>query len=710
MAQATTNARPEDVIRRIGDSNERAMAYVLAPDPQLSRLSRKVRESIIADLPPVTAGALLGPAALARHFVASAASGRYRDLFALWELFRQRPDECRPVLAERQKALEKGRMALGTAVRLGLSGRAERVARDVRDAQGLIWTWLREVLDVEQNAVAARPAIASAWLHREPDVDLPLPDDPDDRWLAEAAEARREGPLAPPVERLLAENAGRLPATIATLSLAFDHYPDQAPGLVSRIDLDSPQIGALLAWARDHGLGDQVAGRVRATVEEAAGRSRAEGAAAWYSWRQRGVDVPLPAALRSPDLDGLDVSRPDTAALAAALIADGAPLDMQAVVADLAGKNRQLAEKAYEAYVCAGLPVTLPAGLANNPLVKEGTRCPWCQSWTYVRAGHERRCPRRPEGEPVAEAPAEPAAPQPAASPEADAVTAAWDAAAAAESSMAPTNGAPHPSAPAANGASAEQPAPPAASVAPAPPAAPAAEQPAAASGTDTPAAYDAIAAATANTPTGAAPAPAAAAAEVTAATPAAAETAISSPTAAAPAPAPEGAPTFAAPAPATETAPTAAGPAPAAATPAPAAETAPAPAAPAPETAPTAAGPAPTAVADQATTTRPEAAAASIADEVPAAGAPTGAEAAPTGIADEVAAAGAPTGAGSAPAVEEPGAPSPDQDPLPQEVSALPDADAGADDASAALGAAVTGTGGEGTVPPEGGTAGPGA
>ncbi len=503
MAQATTNVRPEDLIRRIGDSNERAMAYVLAPDPQLSRLSRKVRESIIADLPPVTAGALLGPAALARHFVASAASGRYRDLFALWELFRQRPDECRPVLAERQKALEKGRMALGTAVRLGLSGRAERVARDVRDAQGLIWTWLREVLDEEQTAVAARPAIASAWLHREPDVDLPLPDDPDDRWLAEAAEARREGPLAPPVERLLAENAGRLPATIATLSLAFDHYPDQAPGLVARIDLDSPQIGALLAWARDHGLGDQVAGRVRATVEEAAGRSRAEGVAAWYSWRERGVDVPLPAALRSPDLDGLDVSRPDTAALAAALIADGAPLDMQAVVADLATRNRQLAEKAYEAYVCAGLPVTLPAGLANNPLVKEGTRCPWCQSWTYVRAGHERRCPRRPAGEPVAETPAEPAAPQPAPTPEGDAVTAAWDAAAAAESSTAPTNGGPHPAA-TANGAGAEQPAPPAAAApAAAPPAAPAAaEQPPAPS----PAAPAAAAAAQPPAPSPAAP------------------------------------------------------------------------------------------------------------------------------------------------------------------------------------------------------------
>ena len=439
MAQATTSVRPEDVIRRIGDSNERAMAYVLAPDPQLSRLSRKVREAIIADLPPVTAGALLGPAALARHFVASAASGRYRDLFALWELFRQRPDECRPVLAERQKALDKARVALATAARLGLSGRAERVAQDIRSAQGLIWSWLREVLDGERAKVAARPAIASAWLEREPDLDLPLPAEPDRAWIAEAAEARRDGPLAPPVERLLGANAGQLPANIATLQLAFEHYPEQAPGLVERIDLDSPQIGALLAWARDHGLGDQVARRVRASVEQAAQGSRPEGVAAWYGWRERGIDVPLPAALRTPDLEGLDVSRPDTAALAAELIAGGGPLDMQAVVADLATRNRQLAEKAYEAYVCAGLPVTLPKELANNPLVKEGTRCPWCQSWTYVRAGHERRCPRRPADAPVTPVPeAAPERPEP---PAADAVTAAWDAAAAAET----TNGTPPP-------------------------------------------------------------------------------------------------------------------------------------------------------------------------------------------------------------------------------------------------------------------------
>src|SRR3712207_1892946 len=168
MASSTTSVRPEDVIRRIGDTNDRALAYVLDPDPQLSRLSRKTREALITDLPPVTAGALLGPAALARHFVASAASGRYRDLFPLWQLFRERPDECRPILAERQRALEKGRLALGTAVRLGLSGHAERVAEDVGRAEGLIWTWLREALVADLPAVGQRPALASALLQREP--------------------------------------------------------------------------------------------------------------------------------------------------------------------------------------------------------------------------------------------------------------------------------------------------------------------------------------------------------------------------------------------------------------------------------------------------------------------------------------------------------------------------------------------------------------
>jgi len=54
MAAPSTSVRAEDILRRIGDTNERALAYVLDPDPQLSRLSRKVRENVIADLPPVT--------------------------------------------------------------------------------------------------------------------------------------------------------------------------------------------------------------------------------------------------------------------------------------------------------------------------------------------------------------------------------------------------------------------------------------------------------------------------------------------------------------------------------------------------------------------------------------------------------------------------------------------------------------------------------
>jgi len=434
VASSTAAVRPEDIIRRIGDTNERALAYVLEPDPQLSRMGRKVRENILADLPPVTAGALLGPDALARHFIASAASGRYRDLFALWDLFRARPSECRPVLAERQKALEKGRAALATAVRLGLGGHAERVAEDVTRASGLIWTWMREALVAEAARIGARPAVASALLVRDPGFEVTLPDAPDDRWLAEAAAARRTGPLAAPVEAVLRANADRLPATIETLALAQEHYPERVPTLVGRIDLASDSIGALLAWARDHGHAHAVLARVRVAVEASAEGGRAQGVATWWSWRERGIDVELPAVLRAPDLGELDVSRPDVAALIAVLVADGAAIDPQALVEQVAGENRQRGEKAYEAFVCAGLDVTLPATLLGNPLVKEGTRCPFCQSWTYVRAGHERRCPRRPAGADLPPAAAEPAAP--AAAPDA-AATPADDFAAAFDAAMA---------------------------------------------------------------------------------------------------------------------------------------------------------------------------------------------------------------------------------------------------------------------------------
>jgi hypothetical protein len=38
--------------------------------------------------------------------------------------------------------------------------------------------------------------------------------------------------------------------------------------------------------------------------------------------------------------------------------------------------------------------VHLPLALEGNPIVRDGTRCPACQAWTWVRPGHERRCPR----------------------------------------------------------------------------------------------------------------------------------------------------------------------------------------------------------------------------------------------------------------------------------------------------------------------------
>ena len=386
---------PQEVVRRIGDTNAKALAYVRDPDPQLSRLSRKIRETLITELPPVTTGALLGPAALARHFIASAASGRYRDLFALWEVFRFAPDECRPVLAERQRALEKAREALKIAVRLGLSGHAERVAEDVANAQGPGWQWMREELVANLRAVGRRPLIAAALLAREPDLDIPLPDVPDESWLAEASAVRERGDLPPAMDRLLAAHADRLPATVPTLQMALANYPDRVPALLGRVDLDAPDIGALLAWARDHQVAEHLHARIREQVEEAAAADRGSGLARWQHWRERGLEVELPSSLREHSLEGLDVARPETALLIARLIADGAPIEPQATLDDLAQRNRQLAEKAYEAFVCAGLDVRLPLALEGNPIVKDGTRCPYCQAWTWVRPGHERRCPRR---------------------------------------------------------------------------------------------------------------------------------------------------------------------------------------------------------------------------------------------------------------------------------------------------------------------------
>ncbi len=390
---------PAEVTRRIGSTNAAALRYVLSPDPQLSRLSRKVREALITDIPPVTAGALLGPEALARHFVASAAAGRYRDLFALWELFRARPEACKPVLAERQRALERARQALTTAVRLGLRGRADRVVGDIAQAEGLIWTWLRDALTSDLAAVGRRPQVVAALLAREPGLDIPLPQQPSDAWLAEAAAAKQSGEVPSALDALLAGSIDRLPATVATLSLVSEHYPERLPALVDRIDLSGPDIGSIQAWARDHGVADRITSRVAGLIADTAAHDRAGGLAIWQAWRERGVEVPLPESLQSATIEGLDLARPESAFLVRTLVDRGADLDPQGELDALAQRNRQLAEKAYEAFVCAELDVHLPLALEGNPIVRDGTRCPACQAWTWVRPGHERRCPRRREEE-----------------------------------------------------------------------------------------------------------------------------------------------------------------------------------------------------------------------------------------------------------------------------------------------------------------------
>ena len=384
-----------DLTQRIGVTNEAALAYVREPDPRLSRLSARAREELITEVPAVTAGALLGTAALARHFVASAATGRYRDLFGLWELFSADPDACRPVLQERPEALERARTALRSATVLGLRGHAGRVAEDVTRARGLIWQWLRETLDEHLDLVAVRPAVASALLLRDPEVTLALPDHPDEAWLREAVAARAaDGRLAPPVDERLRANAHRLPATVANLEFLREQLPAALPGVLAEIDLDRPDIGAVLAWAHDHGCADTLSARIRERVETTANDDPAAGLAAWWHWRQTRVDLPLPAAVADAPIDHFDLTRPETAALLASRAADGDALGLGERLEALAATNRQLAEKAYEALVCGGLDVTPPAALKDNPMVRDGARCPACNAWTWVRPGHEQRCPR----------------------------------------------------------------------------------------------------------------------------------------------------------------------------------------------------------------------------------------------------------------------------------------------------------------------------
>ena len=386
---------PAQVVKRVGTTNEQALTYIAKPDPQLSRLPKKVYEALLPELPPVTAGALLGPAALTRHFIASAAAGRYRDLFFLWDVFRAHPDAAKPEISARSEALEKGQHKLETATRVGLVGHhPDLVAQDIARAEGLIWQWLRAVLVEKPELTGRRPAIASALLTREPDLDVQLPSHPDETWLIEAAGARVAGDLAPPVDQLLSANAHRLPATLETLRLATRHYPDRVAALIDRVDLDSPDIGAFLAWARDHQASDRLHGRIREQVSGAAARDLAEGLSRWHHWVARGVSLELPSQLRQAEIDQFDLTKPETAALTKKLIDGGAEVDLQSRLQQIAAANMQRGEKAYEAMVCEDLPVSLPDTLEGNPAVKEGTRCPKCRAWTWVRPGHEQRCPR----------------------------------------------------------------------------------------------------------------------------------------------------------------------------------------------------------------------------------------------------------------------------------------------------------------------------
>ncbi|WP_336249668.1 hypothetical protein [Stomatohabitans albus] len=400
---------PAQVLQRIGTSTEAAMAYVAAPEQAWQKLSSGFLEELITDLPPVTAAALLGPEALCRHFLASAATGRYRDLFYLWDLFKAYPEQCKPILMSRTEAQERAKHKLRVATEFGLIGSANRVAEDIDRAQGLPWNWIREILLDVGPLIAQRPAVIAALWRKDPDWVIDLPEEPDQRWLSEAAALHAHSePVPEAIEAILGQHLDSLPTTPSTLALAAQHHPDRVGVLLERIDPDAPDVVATVRWARDHG--HDVSAKLFAHLEAVAQDNRAKAAALWAEWTAGGIaPETLPDALLAPNLEGLDIGAPETWDLAAILVDRGVAIDAQAIVDGVAATNRQVAEKAYEAAVCAGFAeVHLPAGLASNPNIKADARCPKCAAWTWVRPKHETRCPRSAKtlDEPAATPPA----------------------------------------------------------------------------------------------------------------------------------------------------------------------------------------------------------------------------------------------------------------------------------------------------------------
>lgn len=386
---------PAQALQRIGNTTEEAMAYVASPEAQWQKLSSGFLEELITELPPLTAAALLGPEALCRHFLASAATGRYRDLFNLWDLFKTYPEQCKPILMSRTEAQERAKHKLRVATEFGLIGSADRVAEDIDRAQGLPWNWIRDILKEVGPLIAQRPVVIAALWRKDPSWPIDLPDQPDQRWLSEAAALHNHAdPVPEAIDNVLGQHLESLPTTPSTLGLAAHHHPDQVPVLLDRLDPEAEDLVATVRWARDHGY--DLTERLFAHLDQIAKESRAKAAAMWAHWRAGGVaPQQLPESLMVPTMDGLDLGAPESWDLAAILVKNGATIDAQAIVDQAASTNRQVGEKAYEAAVCAGFnEVHLPAGLASNPNIKPDARCPKCAAWTWVRPKHETRCPR----------------------------------------------------------------------------------------------------------------------------------------------------------------------------------------------------------------------------------------------------------------------------------------------------------------------------
>ncbi|MGY0406703.1 hypothetical protein, partial [Pseudoalteromonas sp. SYSU M81241] len=84
--------------------------------------------------------------------------------------------------------------------------------------------------------IAQRPAVIAALWRKDPDWVIDLPEEPDQRWLSEAAALHAHSePVPEAIEAILGQHLDSLPTTPSTLALAAQHHPDRVGVLLERI-------------------------------------------------------------------------------------------------------------------------------------------------------------------------------------------------------------------------------------------------------------------------------------------------------------------------------------------------------------------------------------------------------------------------------------------------------------------------------------------